>query len=311
MKPNIPQIVDGMSMKTRILIIIAVFLACIPWIFHASNHSEIVVDGFTTSSITVWSITIILSFVSWFLLSWAAKNLKETGILLSIITGVFLVIPFVNILGPMAGIILGVVAGFVAFMFEKYMTNPARKQFLIIAIITLVAAYSVLIILVLMIQPIHVWDTGDGIGSWTGTPEGIEKSPFVPGAGSIDLDPDLSPSYAFDFMGGLLYHTILSLPGLGVVISALFLVPYFILKRKNIPSRPYLALIFAGLLLFLGIPSFVSSLQIFAIMLSQPESIHIWVFDYRFHLHFIPIIVLVIAGILLYRSSIIRRLIRK
>ena len=79
-----------------------------------------------------------------------------------------------------------------------------------------------------------------------------QESNFV-GGGSVDLDSELSPTYALDFMGGLFYHTILPLTALFLGISALFLVPYFILKRKNIPSKPYMSLILAGLLLFLGV----------------------------------------------------------
>lgn len=131
------------------------------------------------------------------------------------------------------------------------------------------------------------------------------------GGGAIDLDPDLSPTYALDFMGGLFYYTILPLTALSAVISALFLVPYFILKRKNIPSKPYMSLILAGLLLYFGIPYLISSLQTMAIIFSQPEQIKTWVIDIRFVLLLIPIIALSIPGVLLYRSSIIRNLIRK
>ncbi len=131
------------------------------------------------------------------------------------------------------------------------------------------------------------------------------------GGGAIDLDPDLSPSYAYDFAGGVFYNMILPLGGWSVGISALFLVPYFILKRKNIPSKPYLTLILVGLLLFFSIPSFVTFLQMFAMVLSQPEQIRTWIFNPQFAGQLMPIIVLVIAGILLYKSPIIRNLLKR
>ena len=56
------------------------------------------------------------------------------------------------------------------------------------------------------------------------------------GGGAIDLDPDLSPSYAYDFASQSFYLTVLPLTRLALVISALFLVRHYILKRKNIPS---------------------------------------------------------------------------
>ena len=134
---------------------------------------------------------------------------------------------------------------------------------------------------------------------------------FNLGGSTTDLDPDLSPSFALDFAGGLLYHTVLpSLLLFGIILSS-FLIPYFILKRKNIPSKPYLSLVLAGLLLFFSIPSFILSLQSFAIILSQPEQIRTWVFNPKFIVLLIPIFVSIIAGFLLYRSSVIRKLIKK
>ena len=133
------------------------------------------------------------------------------------------------------------------------------------------------------------------------------------GGGSIDHDPDLSPSFALDldFPLALFYHTILPLVGLGLGISSLFLVPYFILKRKKIPSKPYLSLILAGVLLYFFIPHFVGTLHIFTMIFSQPEQIRTWVFNYQFIFVLIPIIVIVISGITLYKSPVIRKLIKK
>lgn len=131
------------------------------------------------------------------------------------------------------------------------------------------------------------------------------------GGGAIDLDPDLSPTYAYDFANGLFYRTILPIVGLALVISSLFLVPHFILKRKNMPSRPYLSLILAGLLLYFGMPYLISSLERLVMLFSsQPEQIIRWVFDFRFIGLMIPIIMFSIAGILLYRSSVIKKLIK-
>ena len=137
----------------------------------------------------------------------------------------------------------------------------------------------------------------------------LEK--FNLGGGTRDLDPDLSPSFALDFAGGLSYHILLPYLLLSGIILPSFLVPYFILKRKNIPSKPYLSLILAGLLLFFSIPNFISSLQSFAIILSQPEQIRTWVFDPQFIVLLIPIFVSIIAGFLLYRSSVIGKLIKR
>ena len=73
------------------------------------------------------------------------------------------------------------------------------------------------------------------------------------GAGGIDLDPDLSPSYAFDFAGGLQFHSIfVAGPIMLGIISLVFLVPNIILRIKKIPTRKYMLIIAAAILIFFG-----------------------------------------------------------
>lgn len=158
-------------MKSRLLIIIAAFLVLIPWIkgLEFGMNNQVMADGITVSAIIVMTITIAFSLVSWFLFSWASKNIQLTGFLLSVIAGASLVIPFLQVLGPMAGVIVGIVAGFAAFMLQSKMTNPVQNKSLVIATITIVATYFVLSLMILTAQSVHVWDTGDGIGEWTGT----------------------------------------------------------------------------------------------------------------------------------------------
>lgn len=127
------------------------------------------------------------------------------------------------------------------------------------------------------------------------------------GGDSIDLDPDLSPSYALDFSMVSFYYMILPLTG----IAILFLVPYFILKRKNIPSKSYMSLILSGLLLHYGITNLITTVPHLSLMLSLIEKGESFVFVALFQSFLIPIIVICISGILLYRSSIIRKLIKK
>ena len=167
-------------MKTRLLTIIAIFLVLIPWIkgIDVTPHNEVMIDGITTSAITVMIITIIFSIISWFLFSWASKNIKFPGILLSIITGTSLVIPFIQVLGPMAGVIVGIVAGFVAFMLQKKMIDSIQNRPMIIAAITITTVYFILVMMVLALQTSTMWDTGNDIGTWTGTIEGMEETGF-------------------------------------------------------------------------------------------------------------------------------------
>ena len=165
-------------MKTKLLIIIAVFLVLLPWFQGLSLgiNNEVMVDGVTTSAIIVMTITLIFSLISWSLFSWASKNFSPLGVPLAIISGASIVIPFLQVLGPMTGVIIGIVAGFVAFMLQKTINTKNRP--IVIAGITLASTYFVLFILVLAVQDSYIWDTGEGIGSWTGTAEGVEESGF-------------------------------------------------------------------------------------------------------------------------------------
>ena len=164
-------------MKTIFLMIIAVGLILFPLIQLLQYHMghEVMNDSFSVSGSIVWLISIIFSMISWFLFAWASKNIKTAGIPLSIISGVFLIIPFHDMLGPMASVIVGLVAGFVAFMFHTYVTNRDKKS-LIITITTVVVYYLALsIMIILASNTLHMWDTGDGVGAWSGTADGMER----------------------------------------------------------------------------------------------------------------------------------------
>lgn len=157
-------------MTASLLVFLFVLL---PWIglsgFYTNN---VVADGITASSVVVMTLAIVFSLVSWLLFSWASRNIKFTGMLLSIITGTALILPFKEILGPMAGVLVGLVAGFAAFMIQKRITNPAENKPLIIAGITIVITCAVLFTAISIFQvnhTPHIWDTSDGWGAWTAT----------------------------------------------------------------------------------------------------------------------------------------------
>ncbi|AJM93098.1 hypothetical protein [Nitrosopumilus piranensis] len=171
-------------MKTRLLIIIAVFLVLIPWIrgLDFGINNEVMMDGLTVSSVVVMTLTVVFSLTSWILFSWASKNIRVAGIPLSIITATSLILPFSQTLGPMSAITVGVVAGFASFMIQKKMIFQTSNKSLIISVITMILAYSALLIILAILTGTlaspHVWDTGDGIGAWTGTAEGMEETTF-------------------------------------------------------------------------------------------------------------------------------------
>ena len=162
---------------------VAAFLVLVPW-FEGSKFStnEFMVDGVATSAIVVLVVAIAFSLVSWLILSAISKDIKLLGIALGIITGAAMVIPFLQVLGPMAGVIVGAVAGFVAFLLQKKIANPTENRPLTAATATLAATYFVVIAVVLTVQSTTMLDTGDGIGAWSGTADAV-----------IPDVPDLTP----------------------------------------------------------------------------------------------------------------------
>ena len=83
------------------------------------------------------------------------------------------------------------------------------------------------------------------------------------GGGAIDLDPDLSPSFAYDYQSSLFQFHMITVAGpimLGI-ISLTFLVPNIILRIKKIPTRKYMLIIAAGVLIFFGYGSVQNGLQ--------------------------------------------------
>ena len=164
-------------MKTKLLIIIAAGSVLIPLIpllqYHMGN--QVMTDSFSVSSSTVWLISIVFSMISWSLFTWASKSIKVEGIPLSIISAAVLIIPFHDVLGPMASVIVGLVSGFVAFMFHKYMTNRDKKSLIITIAIIAISYLALTMMIILVSNTLHIWDTGNGIDAWSGTADGMER----------------------------------------------------------------------------------------------------------------------------------------
>ena len=98
---------------------------------------------------------------------------------------------------------------------------------------------------------------------------------------------------------------------LGVAILLLFPILYLILKRKNIPRRPYFILAIAGSLIYFGITGLTSFLQSWVTPSPVIDHSQPYILDQLVISLMMPIIELSIGGILLCRSSVIRKSIKK
>lgn len=158
---------------------IAAFLLLVPWAGWLDfDFGQLKVYGISISAPAVMVLAVLSSVGTWSVISRIAKTVKIEGALLSIITGASLTIPVSEVIGPVTAVIAGAVAGFSAVMLQKKMTCPARNRPVVVAAGAMAAVYLVVVMSVLTVQSAYIWDTGDGIVSWIGTPEGIEESGF-------------------------------------------------------------------------------------------------------------------------------------
>ena len=109
------------KMKKKILLLVFALFLSIFWansIISVATNS-ILVDGITISVILVTMLTMVFSFVSWSLLSWANhKKSIMVNSFTSIILGFIVISPIAQMSGPMLGIILGMITGTFLFGFE-------------------------------------------------------------------------------------------------------------------------------------------------------------------------------------------------
>ena len=130
------------------------------------------------------------------------------------------------------------------------------------------------------------------------------------GGGSLDPDPASHPSFPNDFLLGWNLIFVFVPLASGIIASILLLI-HLILKKKNIPSRPYITIISAAIMLYFGI-SALSVLGTIVMFLQQESPWHY--LDQMMALLSYPIIGFSLTGLgitFLYKSSLIRGLIRR
>ncbi len=129
----------------------------------------------------------------------------------------------------------------------------------------------------------------------------------IPGINAWDDSPEGLEQHAISIIGAVMS----SAYSLSVVVLLVFPVLYFILKRKNIPRRPYFILVLTGSLLYFGITNLILFLQTLVTVSPLIDYNQPYVFDRLILSLMVSLVELSIGGILLYRSSVIRKLIEK
>ena len=159
---NIPMVVLGAS------------ILWFGW-FGFNAGSEVMVDGITVSAWTVTNTATGMASITWLLMSWAHTGKPSiVGAATGAIAGLVAITPASGWVGPMASIIIGIAAGTVCY--GAIALKNARKwdDALDVWGVHGIGGLTGAILTGTLASP-HVWDTGDGIGAWTGTPEGMEQ----------------------------------------------------------------------------------------------------------------------------------------
>ncbi|MCH8914505.1 MAG: ammonium transporter [Thaumarchaeota archaeon] len=159
---NVPMVVLGAS------------ILWFGW-FGFNAGSEVMVDGITVSAWTVTNTATGMASITWLLMSWAHTGKPSiVGAATGAIAGLVAITPASGWVGPMASIIIGIAAGTVCY--GAIALKNARKwdDALDVWGVHGIGGLTGAILTGTLASP-HVWDTGDGIGAWTGTPEGMEQ----------------------------------------------------------------------------------------------------------------------------------------
>ena len=159
---NVPMVVLGAS------------ILWFGW-FGFNAGSEVMVDGITVSAWVVTNIATGMATVTWVLMSWAHTGKPSiVGAATGAVAGLVTITPASGWVGPMAAIIIGIAAGTVCYACVAFKNARKWDDALDVWGVHGMGGLTGAILTGTLASP-HIWDTGDGIGAWTGTPEGYEQ----------------------------------------------------------------------------------------------------------------------------------------
>jgi len=159
---NVPMVVLGAS------------ILWFGW-FGFNAGSEVMVDGITVSAWTVTNTATGMASVTWLLMSWAHTGKPSiVGAATGAVAGLVAITPASGWVGPMAAIIIGIAAGTVCYGAVAFKNARKWDDALDVWGVHGIGGTTGAILTGTLASP-HIWDTGDGIGAWTGTPEGFEQ----------------------------------------------------------------------------------------------------------------------------------------
>ncbi|CAI9831091.1 Ammonium transporter [Nitrosopumilaceae archaeon] len=143
--------------------------------FGFNAGSEVQVDGITVSAWTVTNTATGMAVVTWVLMSWAHTGKPSVvGAASGAVAGLVAITPASGWVGPMASIIIGIAAGTICYASIAFKNARKWDDALDVWGVHGMGGLTGAILTGTLASP-HIWDTGDGIGAWTGTAEGMEQ----------------------------------------------------------------------------------------------------------------------------------------
>ena len=159
---NVPMVVLGAS------------ILWFGW-FGFNAGSEVMVDGITVNAWVVTNTAAGVAAVTWVLMSWAYTGKPSiVGAATGAVAGLVAITPASGWVGPMASIIIGIAAGTVCYGCVSFKNARKWDDALDVWGVHGMGGLTGAILTGTLASP-HIWNTGDGIGAWTGTPEGYEQ----------------------------------------------------------------------------------------------------------------------------------------
>jgi len=143
--------------------------------FGFNAGSQVMVDGVTVSAWVVTNTATGMASLTWMLMSWAHTGKPSmVGAATGAVAGLVAITPASGWVGPMAAIIIGIAAGTVCYGAVAFKNARKWDDALDVWGVHGMGGTTGAILTGTLASP-HIWDTGDGIGAWTGTPEGYEQ----------------------------------------------------------------------------------------------------------------------------------------
>jgi Amt family ammonium transporter len=159
---NIPLVVLGASMLW------------FGW-FGFNAGSELAADGVATSAWVVTNTATGMAALTWMLMAWAHTGKPSIiGAASGAIAGLVTITPASGFVGPMASLIIGIAAGTVCYGCVAFKNSRKWDDALDVWGVHGMGGFTGAVLTGTLASP-HIWDTGVGIGAWTGTPEGYEQ----------------------------------------------------------------------------------------------------------------------------------------